>query len=144
MGRVGRVLCGAGVLIATLVVETPALAREGDPDRQARRHELRQQLQAERERWRGEERGRGGWAPPPGHAPGSGYAAPPGGGRAPGHGAGGPYPAPPAYAPPPGYGAPPGYAPAPGHGGGPGWGGGHRLSPDERRALRQELRQQRP
>ncbi|MFO0458867.1 MAG: hypothetical protein ACK50I_06555, partial [Burkholderiales bacterium] len=68
MGRVGRVLCGAGVLIATLVVETPALAREGDPDRQARRHELRQQLQAERERWRGEERGRGGGGPPPGYA----------------------------------------------------------------------------
>lgn len=118
MGRLVRALCGVGVLIATLVVATPAFARHDDPDRQARRHELRQQLQAERERWRGEERGRGGWGPAPG--------------------AGGPYPAPPAYAPPPGYGASPGYAPAPGHG------GGHRLSPDERRALRQELRQQRP
>jgi hypothetical protein len=138
MGRAGRVLCGVGVLFATLAVATPALARDDDPDRQARRHELRQQLQAERERWRGEERGRGGWGPPPGYTPGGGHAAPPGGGWAPGHGAGGPYPTPPAYAPPPGYGAPPGYVPAPGHG------GGHRLSPDERRALRQELRQQRP
>ena len=120
MGRSGRALWGCGLLLATWVA-APAHARGDDAERQARRHELRQQLQAERERWRGDERGRG-----------------PGGPGAPGYGA------PPGYGPPPGYRAPPAYAPSPGAGPPPGWGGGHRLTPDERRALRQELRQQRP
>jgi hypothetical protein len=130
MDRSGRALWAIGVLVAAGVVASPALARGDDPERQARRHELRQQLQAERERWRGDERGRGGW-PPAAHAPGGAHAVPPGGAWGPAPGGGGAGPA-------------PGYAPPPGYGGGPGWGGGHRLSPDERRALRQDLRQQRP
>ncbi len=147
MRRSGRALWGLlGLVVATVVAAGPALAGDDDPERQARRHELRQQLQAERERWRADGRGpAGGYGIPPG----SGYRSYPGFGAAPGH------PGPPGYARPgqgyaqPGRGerpgdAPPAYAPGVQPGGPPGWSGGHRLSPDERRALREELRQRRP
>jgi hypothetical protein len=119
MGRAGRAVCAVG-LVAVLAAATPALARDEGPEREARRHELRQQLRAERERWLAEGRRPGGpWGPPAG-LPGAMSGA---------------RPADPAHFQGPGYG------PAPGPGG---WGGGHRLSPDERRELRQTLRQHRP
>ena len=158
MPGLGRAVWGVCLIAATSAAE-PALARDDDLDRQARRHELRQQLQAERERWRSDARGPAAYGatpdargavpidrPSPGAAPLRGYAGPPG------------YVGPHGYAPhgyvPPGhdaprYGTPPrdpasGYASHGGPGGPQGWGGGHRLSPEERRALRQELRQHRP
>jgi hypothetical protein len=118
MGRLGRALCG-WVLVAAASAAGPALARGDDPERQARRHELRQQLHAERERWRAEGRGPGG------------YGAGAGVGRGMGPGTAG-------------EGGWQALRPMPGEGLRPGPGGGHRLSPDERRALRQELRQHRP
>jgi len=117
--RLSMLVCAVAMLVAT-----GAHARGGgdDPDRQARRQELRQQLEAERERWRAEGGRRGPGGPVPGHA------APYGRGPA-----------------QDGL-APPGYAPAPGGWGGDGhgWSGAPRLSPEERRALRRELREQRP
>jgi hypothetical protein len=111
------------VFALAMLVATGAHARGGDddPDRQARRQELRQQLEAERERWRAEggRRGQGGqpgYRYPDGRGPGrDGTMAP-------------------------------GYAPGPGAWGGerPGWSGAPRLSPEERRELRRELREQRP
>lgn len=71
--------------------------------------ELRQQLEGERDRFRGD--------PRRGMPGGSGPGAAPG------------------FAPP-GHGMP-GYGPPPAH-------GGQRMSPEERRTLRQELRRQRP
>jgi len=87
--------------VQVLLSAGPAAARPpGDEgERQQRRMELRQQLEAERDRWRAD------------------------GPR------GGPRGGPPRDAAPPGHAGP--------H-------GGARLSPEERRALRQELRQQRP
>jgi hypothetical protein len=136
-----------GVAAWVCIAPAGALARGGDddPDRQQRRLELRQQLQAEGERWRAQRpltpygpgapmpfghtpaAGHGmapGFAPPPGAAPGEGMPSGRGhGGYGPAHGGPG------AYGP---YGAP---------GGAGGW-GGHRMSPEERRELRQELRRQ--
>jgi len=113
--------------LAGLVLAGPAHARGGpddDPDRQARRMELRRQLEAERERWRAEpgemRRQRQGFVAPPGYLPGPPPAAADAGPR----GDGPMYPA----APGPGAATP----------------GGPRLSPEERRVLRQELRQQWP
>ena len=132
--------------VATWVCIAPAgaLARgDDDPDRQQRRIELRQQLQAEGERWRAQ-RPLTPYGPGPlmpyGHTPAAGHGtmpgfapgAAPGEGMPPGRGPG-------AYGPPHGgagvYGP---YGPA---GGAGGW-GGHRMSPEERRELRQELRRQ--
>ncbi len=120
--RMPSLFCALAILVAT-----GAHARGGgdDPERQARRLELRQQLEAERERWRSEGPRRG----PGGHGQG-------------GYGQGGYY----------GPGAAPDGAMAPGQGPGPGawggerpgWGGAPRLSPEERRTLRRELREQRP
>lgn len=118
--RLSLLVCALAILVAT-----GAHARGGadDPERQARRQELRQQLEAERERWRGEgaRRGLGGGAHSgPGAAYGQGQTA---------DGA-----------------LAPGYVPGPGGGSGdrPGWSGTPRLTPEERRALRRELREQRP
>lgn len=147
MGSVRRAVWGM-CLVAATSAATPGFARDDDPDRQARRHELRQQLQAERERWRSDVRGPGasGMAPAlRGVAPADRPDA--GAGAARGYGG------PPGYAPP-GHETPrhgvqardpsSGDAPHGGQGGAYGWGGGYRLSPEERRALRQELRQHRP
>lgn len=118
--RMPSLVCALAILVAT-----GAHARGGgdDPERQARRLELRQQLEAERERWRSEGSRRG----PGGHGQG-GYGQG-------GYGQGGYY----------GPGPAPDGAMAPGQGPGPGaWGGAPRLSPEERRTLRRELREQRP
>jgi uncharacterized membrane protein len=95
----------------------PASARPPgeEGERQQRRMELRQHIEAERERWHAD--GRRGGAQAPG-GPGPRGDAPPA------HGYGGPMR----------HGQPPGFAPP----------AGGRLSPEERRALRQELRNQRP
>lgn len=135
MDRVWQAMCAVG-MVAAVAAATPALARDDDPERDARRHELRQQLRAERERWLAEGRRPGGHWGPPGRVAGGA----PGGfqGAFPGAGPGampGTRPAEPAYLPGPGPGA--------GMGRGE-YGGGHRLSPDERRELRQTLRQHRP
>jgi hypothetical protein len=112
-------VCAVAILVAT-----GAHARGGDddPERQARRLELRQHLEAERERWRseGSRRGPGGYgqggyygpgpAPDGAMAPGQGHRSGGWGGERPGSG----------------------------------WGGAPRLSPEERRTLRRELREQRP
>jgi uncharacterized membrane protein len=127
-----------------------------------RRQELRQQLEAERERWReqggdGRQRGQQ-WQPPGGAAPGYPPPAARGHGPGPGYGADGRGPAGaygspgrpgPGYGPSPGWsGSPPGWEGRPGPGGyggpGPGQWSGQRMSPEERKALRQELRQQWP
>lgn len=108
-----------GCVLAALWAQ-PASARPpwDDAEREQRRSELRQQLEAERDRWRG--------GPPPPHD--ARRDRPPG--------PGGPWGGPPPHHVRP-YG--------PGGGGDPRGGDGpHRLSPEERRALRQELRQQRP
>ena len=117
--RMSMLVCAVAILVAT-----GAHARGGgdDPERQARRLELRQQLEAERERWRAEGPRRG-----------------PGGPVQGGFGQGGHH-----YGPGP---APDGaIAPGTGAWGGerPGWSSAPRLSPEERRALRRELREQRP
>ena len=133
MGRVRRAMCAVG-MVAAVAAAQPALARDDDPDRDARRHELRQQLRAERERWLAEGRRPGGHWGPPGRVAGGAPGGLPGGlpGAGPGAGPGARL-ADPAYFPGPGDPA--------GRGG---YGGGHRLSPDERRELRQTLRQHRP
>ncbi|MFZ4761080.1 MAG: hypothetical protein ACOYLX_23180 [Burkholderiaceae bacterium] len=107
-------LCLVGAVLAG-----PAYARGGaddDPDRQARRMELRRQLEAERERWRAE--------PGEMRRQRQGFVAPPGASEAAPRSYGPMHPAAPAQGAP-GPGAP-------------------RLTPEERRALRQELRQQWP
>jgi hypothetical protein len=88
--------------LQVLLSAGPAAARPpgDDAERQQRRAELRQQLEAERDRWRAD-------------------------GQRGGHRGGPPH----------------GSLPPPGHGG---HHGGARLSPEERRALRQDLREQRP
>ncbi len=111
--RMSRFVCAVVILVAT-----GAHARAGgedDAERQARRLELRQQLEAERERWRadGPRRGPGGYGPRGYYGPGPA----PDGAIAPGSGAWG--------------------------GERPGWSGAPRLSPEERRVLRRELREQR-
>ncbi len=104
--------------LQVLLCAGPAWARPpgDDADRQQRRMELRQQLEAERDRWHADGR-RGHQQGPVG--PGARGDGPP-----PGYGYGGP----------PRHGPPPGFVPPE----------GGRLSPDERRKLRQELRQQWP
>lgn len=115
--RMSSLVCALAILVAT-----GAHARGGgdDPERQARRIELRQQLEAERERWRSEGSRRG----------------------LDGHGQGGPYG--PWRAPDSAM--VPGQAPGTGVWSGerPGWSGVPRLSPEERQTLRRELREQRP
>ncbi len=151
MGRVGRAMWAVG-LVAAVAAAKPALARDDDPEREARRHELRQQLRAERERWLAEGRRPGGpWVPPggaPGGFPGRVHGGFPGAvpGGFPGAGPGaGPAAVPAARSADPTYVPGPGPGPGYGYGAGPGgYGGGHRLSPDERRELRQTLRQHRP
>jgi hypothetical protein len=112
--RPSTLACAVVILVAT-----GAHSRAGgddDAERQARRLELRQQLEAERERWRADAP-RGG---PGGYGP-RGYYRPgptPDGAIAPGSGARGDER--------------------------PGWSGAPRLSPEERRVLRRELREQRP
>jgi hypothetical protein len=95
------------LLCCALALGVPGAARARPPhddgERQQRRAELRQQLQAERERWHGDGMRRGDAGRPYGASPGR-----------PGEGA----------VPPP-------------H-------GGHRMTPEERRALRQDLRRQQP
>ena len=110
--RMPPLVCAVAILFAT-----GAHARAGgdDPERQARRLELRQQLEAERERWRADGTRRG----PGGYGQGyQDYRPAPDGAMAPGSGAWG--------------------------GERPGWSGAPRLSPEERRVLRRELREQRP
>jgi hypothetical protein len=85
-------------------------------ERRANRQELRQQLQGERERWQGGRSERGGG--PHGDAR-SGHGPPAG------------------YGPPAGFGTPHGQ----GH---PGGHMGRRMTPEERDALREALRPQRP
>jgi hypothetical protein len=113
------------VCALVFLVSASAHARGGadDPEREARRQELRQQLEAERERWRGEGVRRGaGRSGHSGH--GSAYG--------PGQAADGPLA--------------PAYIPGPGGRSGdrPGWSGEPRLTQEERRSLRRELRDQRP
>ena len=121
--RTSVLVCAVAILVAT-----GAHARGGgdDPERQARRLELRQQLEAERERWRAEGPRRG-----PGGPVQGGFGQ---GGFGQGGHHDGPGPAP--------DGA---MAPGSGASGGerPGWSSAPRLSPEERRALRRELREQR-
>jgi len=109
--RMSVLVCAVAILVAT-----GAHARGGgdDPERQARRLELRQQLEAERERRRAEGPRRGPGGPAQGGFGQGGYD---------------------------GQGPAPDGAIAPGTGA---WGGAPRLSPEERRALRRELREQRP
>jgi len=108
--------------LQVLLCAGPAWARPPgeDGDRQQRRMELRQQLEAERDRWHAD--GRRGYPQGPMGPGGRGDGAQPG------------YGPPPGYGGPPRHGQPPGYAPPE----------GGRLSPDERRALRQDLRRLRP
>jgi hypothetical protein len=129
--RARIVLC-AGVL--TLLSAAPVAARppSDDAERAQRRSELRQQLEGERERWRG----------------GPGRDGPPGQYRplSPGpHGPNGPHGPPGSWGGvPPERAVPPGPGPDAHRWRGSGGDDGHRLSPEERRALRQELRRQRP
>jgi hypothetical protein len=116
--RMSLLVCAVATLVAT-----GAHARGGsdDPERQARRLELRQQLEAERERWRADGPRRSPGGPAQGGFGQGGYHGPgpaPDGTMAPGSGAWG--------------------------GERPGWSGAPRLSPEERRVLRRELREQRP